>query len=146
MSLRVVFMGSPDWWRRFEYLEDRRLGNAFQEDMWTPGVFELLAKQRALVDRGRRASGEGFGLVLLEAQLAGTPVVAPAYGGSHDTFIDQVTGTAPADESPEALARVLNAMLSDPDRLARMGQRAGEWARQAFAPDRYAALVVDRLL
>jgi predicted glycogen debranching enzyme len=37
-----VFMGSPDWWRRFEYLEDRRLGNAFQEDMWTPGVFELL--------------------------------------------------------------------------------------------------------
>ena len=37
-----VFMGSPDWWRRFEYLEDRRLGNGFQEDMWTPGVFELL--------------------------------------------------------------------------------------------------------
>lgn len=37
-----VFMGSPDWWRRFEYLEDRRLGNEFQEDMWTPGVFELL--------------------------------------------------------------------------------------------------------
>ena len=36
-----VFMGSPDWWRRFEYLEDRRLGSAFQEDMWTPGVFEL---------------------------------------------------------------------------------------------------------
>jgi len=37
-----VFMGSPDWWRRFEYLEDRRLGNAFQEDMWTPGAFELV--------------------------------------------------------------------------------------------------------
>ncbi len=37
-----VFMGSPDWWRRFECFEDRRLGNAFQEDMWTPGVFELV--------------------------------------------------------------------------------------------------------
>ncbi len=36
-----VFMGSPDWWRRFEYLEDRADGLAFQEDMWTPGVFEL---------------------------------------------------------------------------------------------------------
>jgi predicted glycogen debranching enzyme len=35
-------MGSPDWWRRFEYLEDRALGSDFQEDMWTPGVFELL--------------------------------------------------------------------------------------------------------
>lgn len=37
-----MFMGSPDWWRRFEYLEDRADGLAFQEDMWTPGVFELL--------------------------------------------------------------------------------------------------------
>ena len=95
---------------------------------------------------GRRASGEGFGLVLLEAQLAGTPVVAPAYGGSHDAFVDQVTGMAPADESAEALARVLNDLLNDPERLARMGQQAGQWAREAFAPDRYAALVVSRLL
>jgi predicted glycogen debranching enzyme len=36
-----MFMGSPDWWRKFEYLEDRADGLAFQEDMWTPGVFEL---------------------------------------------------------------------------------------------------------
>jgi predicted glycogen debranching enzyme len=36
-----VFMGSPDWWRRFEYLGDRADGIAFQEDMWTPGVFEM---------------------------------------------------------------------------------------------------------
>lgn len=36
-----IFMGSPDWWRRFEYLADRGEHAAFQEDMWTPGVFEL---------------------------------------------------------------------------------------------------------
>jgi predicted glycogen debranching enzyme len=36
-----VFMGSPDWWRRFEYLGDRLDGHDFQEDMWTPGVFEI---------------------------------------------------------------------------------------------------------
>jgi predicted glycogen debranching enzyme len=36
-----VFMGSPDWWRRFEYLADRGEHAEFQEDMWTPGVFEL---------------------------------------------------------------------------------------------------------
>ncbi len=36
-----VFMGSPDWWRRFEYLNDRNEGNAFQEDIWTPGVVEM---------------------------------------------------------------------------------------------------------
>lgn len=36
-----MFMGSPDWWRRFEYLADRSDGRAFQEDIWTPGVFQM---------------------------------------------------------------------------------------------------------
>jgi predicted glycogen debranching enzyme len=35
------FMGSPDWWRKFEYLADRADGLAFQEDIWTPGTFEI---------------------------------------------------------------------------------------------------------
>jgi predicted glycogen debranching enzyme len=37
-----MFMGSPDWWRRFEYLADRGDGIPFQEDIWTPGVFEMV--------------------------------------------------------------------------------------------------------
>lgn len=36
-----VFVGSPDWWRRFEYLEDRTRAAEFQEDLWTPGMFEM---------------------------------------------------------------------------------------------------------
>jgi predicted glycogen debranching enzyme len=37
-----TFVGSPDWWRRFEYLSERASGVDFQEDLWTPGVFEVL--------------------------------------------------------------------------------------------------------
>jgi predicted glycogen debranching enzyme len=36
-----IFVGSPDWWRRFEYLEEQARGMDFQEDLWTPGVFRL---------------------------------------------------------------------------------------------------------
>lgn len=37
-----MFLGSPDWWRRFEYAEDRKHGETeLEEDLWTPGVFEL---------------------------------------------------------------------------------------------------------
>ena len=36
-----VFVGSPDWWRQFEYSEDRRSGAEYLEDMWTPGTLEL---------------------------------------------------------------------------------------------------------
>ena len=95
---------------------------------------------------GRGAVGEGFGLVLLEAQAAGTPVIAPAYGGSHEAYIEGVTGVAPADESAEALTRTLHDLLKDPARLAWMGGHAVQWTRQAFNPERYAQLAARRLL
>jgi predicted glycogen debranching enzyme len=36
-----TFVGSPDWWRRFEYLAERDRGLDFEEDLWTPGLFEV---------------------------------------------------------------------------------------------------------
>lgn len=95
---------------------------------------------------GRHASGEGFGLVLLEAQVAGTPVVGPAYGGSHDAYVDRLTGVAPTDETVQALRKTLDELLRDPQCISRMASRAAEWARESFTPERYAALAVARLL
>ena len=105
-------------------------------------LFVLATRTRA----GRDACGEGFGMVLLEAQVAGTPVVAPAYGGSHDAFIDHVTGLAPADETAGALRRVLHRLLSQPTALDQMGKLASDWARECYAPERYAARAVATLL
>jgi phosphatidylinositol alpha-1,6-mannosyltransferase len=105
-------------------------------------LFVLATQTRS----GRRVAGEGFGLVLLEAQATGTPVIAPAYGGSREAYIEGVTGAAPTDESIEALTRTLHDLLKDPSRLAWMGGCAAQWTRQAFAPEHYAQLVVRRLL
>lgn len=41
-----TFVGSPDWWRRFEYLTERDRGLDFEEDLWTPGVFEVRLDDR----------------------------------------------------------------------------------------------------
>jgi hypothetical protein len=41
---------------------------------------------------------------------------------------------------------VLDELLRDPGRLERMGKRAAEWARESFAPERYASRAVGRLL
>jgi glycosyltransferase involved in cell wall biosynthesis len=95
---------------------------------------------------GRRPCGEGFGLVLLEAQVAGTAVVGPAHGGSPDAYLNGVTGATPADEGVAALVRVLGELTGEPDRLADMGAQGASLARARFAPDRYAALAVSRLL
>jgi phosphatidylinositol alpha-1,6-mannosyltransferase len=105
-------------------------------------VFVLATRTR----RGRCASGEGFGLVLLEAQVAGTPVVGPAFGGSHDAFIDRITGVAPGDETADSLRMVLAELLQDRTELERMGRLAAQWARECFAPEIYASRAVARLL
>jgi phosphatidyl-myo-inositol dimannoside synthase len=105
-------------------------------------LFVLATQTRS----GSGSVGEGFGLVLLEAQAAGTPVIAPAHGGSREAYVEGVTGVAPADESAEALTRTLHDLLKDPSRLAWMGEHATQWAGQAFAPERYAQLTVRRLL
>ncbi|MGF7236690.1 MAG: glycosyltransferase family 4 protein, partial [Frankia sp.] len=52
-------------------------------------------------------SGEGFGMVLTEAQLTGCAVIGPASGGSRDAYRESVTGRTPVDESAEALERLL---------------------------------------
>lgn len=36
-----AFMGSPDWYRRLEYPEDKLRKVEAEEDLWTPGSFEL---------------------------------------------------------------------------------------------------------
>ena len=119
-------------------LTDRELAREFA----AADIFVLATRTRS----GGRASGEGFGLVLLEAQVAGTPVVGPAYGGSHDAYIEGVTGVTPSDESAQALARVLDELLDDPARLTVMGRDAADWARKSFNPQEYARLATERLL
>lgn len=119
-------------------LTDRELAAEFA----TADLFVLATRTRS----GKRPSGEGFGLVLLEAQVAGTAVIGPAHGGSPDTYLEGVTGVTPRDESVESLSQVLRSLLGDRERLGRMGARGALWARDQFAPGQYADLAVDRLL
>lgn len=44
-----TFVGSPDWWRRFEYHAERDRGFDYEEDLWTPGVFEMPLREGAPV-------------------------------------------------------------------------------------------------
>jgi phosphatidyl-myo-inositol dimannoside synthase len=95
---------------------------------------------------GRNAYGEGFGLVLLEAQIAGTAVVAPAHGGSQEAFVNGLTGLSPVDESASSLAAVLGELLREPGLVTQMGKQAGAWARETYAPQLYARRAIAALL
>jgi glycosyltransferase involved in cell wall biosynthesis len=75
---------------------------------------------------------EGFGLVLLEAQACGLPVVTSARGGAHEGIQDGITGFAVAESDPDALAGRLAELLADLPRLERMSQSATCFARRDF--------------
>ena len=75
---------------------------------------------------------EGFGIVLLEAQACGKPVVAGASGGTAETLLPHITGEIVPCNGPMELGRIVADMLSQPSRLATMGERAREWAAQNF--------------
>jgi len=86
--------------------------------------------------RGRPVSGEGFGLTLLEAQLAGTAVIAPSSGGSNGAYVNGVSGLQPADEGVESLAQVLTWYVRHPAAAANMGQEGRRWAVAVTDRDR----------
>ena len=84
---------------------------------------------------------ESFGLVALEAQACGTPVVAASVGGLRTAVSDGVSGVLVPGHDPARWAEVLGGLLDDPDRRARMGRAAVAHAG-GFGWDRTAAAVL----
>ncbi len=80
---------------------------------------------------------EGFGLVLLEANACGTPVVACRDSGAEDIVVPGENGELVNQNDPAATACALAILLQDRDRARRMAEcglrRAGEmtWERSA---------------
>jgi phosphatidyl-myo-inositol dimannoside synthase len=82
----------------------------------------------------RRVDGdiEGFGIVLIEAQACGKPVIAGRSGGAPETLEPGRTGELIECGTPDELARVVPALLMDHARLATLGARARQSAVERF--------------
>lgn len=88
----------------------------------------------ASVDGAIHAStvAEPFGLVILEAQLAGKPVVAAAAGGALEIVEHGVDGWLVAPADPSALAEVLGSWVAEPAAAAAVGVGARDRAAAKF--------------
>jgi phosphatidylinositol alpha-1,6-mannosyltransferase len=74
---------------------------------------------------------EGFGLVFLEANACGKPVVAGLAGGAPDAVTDQINGLTVDGNSVDAVAHAVNALFTDKDLYARLSQGALMVARRS---------------
>jgi phosphatidylinositol alpha-1,6-mannosyltransferase len=81
---------------------------------------------------------EGFGIVFVEAALAGRPVVAGRSGGTADAVIDQQTGLLVNPEEDGALTGALRRLLDDGALRRRFGEEGARMARDRCSTDRLA--------
>jgi glycosyltransferase involved in cell wall biosynthesis len=75
---------------------------------------------------------------ILEAMSMGRAVVCTRTAGQTDTIVDDVTGVYVPPGDVDALRSAIESLLDDPDRAARLGRAARDWAVAHADVDVYA--------
>lgn len=88
---------------------------------------------------------EGFGLVFLEANACGTPVIGARSGGIPDAVRDGETGLLVPPNAPDALAEAALRVLADPDLAETLGQQGRRRAVREASWDHIADRIYDLL-
>lgn len=122
---------SMEAWSRAHDLEIRHRVR-FHEDVSTERLAELYRGASVFV---LASAEEGLGIVFLEAQASGVPVVATGTRGAETAVRDGVTGLLSPVDDPGALAASLEALLLNPDRRRRMGLAARRHVERHFSRD-----------
>ena len=144
--LRVAFVGGPSGTGRADPDGLAELSAA----LGISGIVRLEppCPQPELADWYRAATvvmvpscSESFGLVAVEAQACGTPVVAASVGGLRTAVRDGVSGVLVDSRDPAHYARAVQDLIAQPSALARLSQGAREHA-SGFGW----GVTVDRLL
>jgi D-inositol-3-phosphate glycosyltransferase len=144
--LRVAFVGGPSGTGRADPDGLAELAAA----LGISGLVRLEppCPQPELADWYRAATvvmvpscSESFGLVAVEAQACGTPVVAASVGGLRTAVRDGVSGVLVDSRDPARYARIVRDLIARPDTLARLSRGAREHASRFGW-----SVTVDRLL
>jgi phosphatidylinositol alpha-1,6-mannosyltransferase len=120
LGTHVQFLGSIG-------MEDPRLIQCYQQ-------CDLFALPNRQVGRDI----EGFGMVLVEAQACGKPVIGGMSGGTADTMRVPQTGRLIDCTGPDELAAVVSELLTDDARREQMGRDARQWTIDRFDWDKVA--------
>jgi glycosyltransferase involved in cell wall biosynthesis len=99
---------------------------------------EMLAQATCLV---LPSHTEGLPLALLEAMLAGVPVVATSVGGVPEIVEDGRDALLVEPHDPGALAAAIGRVLDDPELATQLSEAARRHARADYTPDRLAERV-----
>jgi phosphatidyl-myo-inositol dimannoside synthase len=96
--------------------------------------YYLLSNLVTLVSYYDREAGdfEGLGLVLLEAQYMGIPVIGTASGGIPEAIDDQVSGFVVPEKDPAIIAQKISHLKNNPELYKLMRLKAREFVSSKF--------------
>ena len=134
--LYVIVGDGPDRQRLEALVAEHSVGDLVQFRTTTSDDELIQCYQQcdlfALPNRQVDSDIEGFGIVLLEAQSCGKPVLTGSSGGTAETLEPGRTGEIVSCDGPETIATAVSALLSDPDRRAMLGARARQLVLEQF--------------
>ncbi len=135
----VQELGLQPWVCFHGSVSDSELRTAFQQSsvFLMPSHFEI--------DSQGNASGEGFGIVYLEAALAGRASIGCKEGGQTDLIQDKRTGWLIEPNIP-ALIDVMRIMFNHPEIIATYGANARKYALKNFSVEHFRVQLMNALM
>ncbi|MEM4589043.1 MAG: glycosyltransferase family 4 protein [Thermoplasmata archaeon] len=85
-------------------------------------------------------AAEGFGMVLIEANACGKPVIGSKVGGIKYVIKDGKTGLLVPPGDPEALTKAIEKLLEDEELAKKMGSNGRKMVKENYTWDRVAKI------
>ncbi|MFC1625144.1 glycosyltransferase family 4 protein [Patescibacteria group bacterium] len=124
----VIGRGSPEYkmylltlCERFEIINKVKFWNYVNDEK----KFELLSRAHILINPSAR---EGWGLVNIEANSMGVPVVSYKSSGLIDSVKEDVSGVFCKKNNPEELAKSIIGILESDKKYSKMSKSSKTWA------------------
>ncbi|TSC88942.1 MAG: Glycosyl transferase family protein [Microgenomates group bacterium Gr01-1014_5] len=130
-SYRFWVIGRPESEEYYRYVKERVIKNRLGDKVKFWGYvsqskkFELLARAHVLINPSVR---EGWGLVNIEANAMGTPVIAYKSPGLVDSVKEGNSGLICSENSPENIADNVKKLFGDNLLYAKLQEGAKRWA------------------
>jgi len=146
-DIKLTILGDGPLRERLEtYAQEEKLNVEFRGIQPPEVVWQFLKSALMVCMPSVRASNgdsEGLGMVSLEAQAVGVPVIGTRHGGIPEAVEHGLTGLLSPERDPDALAENIVTLLSQPKLLETMGLAARERVTRLFDLKRQSRLLED---
>lgn len=115
-------------------LEEKKIDHAFRFLGFRTDVLNIIGSSDIFV---LPSLVDPLPVVLLEAMIAGKPVVATQSGGAAEMVVHGKTGLLVPVNDPSTMAQAIVSLLENPKRMQLMGQRAKDRVRRVFSYEQY---------